>query len=147
MEDAFVISCHDTPPIAQPTWKGGKEHPVKCSHCQSLHPNEFIYQLRNGGFIRGWVWEKGVPLFCELDAGLFYAVHLHDMSEEWLLANAYTIFENTGLVFYWNREVPVWECAYKGVRMGEGSHVTLTRAQKSWARKLIKEKFYNRRLP
>lgn len=145
MEDAFVISCHQTPTDKPPVWSDGKDRPAKCSNCQSLHPYEFIYQLLNGGFIRGWMWEEGKPIFCELDAGLFYTKHLVDLSEEWLLANSYTIFEKTGLVFYWQKEMIVWEAPYVGIRLGHGSKVVLTSDQHEWAKKLIAEKFYHRR--
>lgn len=145
MEDAFVISCHPTAPDKRPSWSEGKDHPAKCSECQSLHPYEFIYQLLNGGFIRGWMWEGDKPLFCETDGGLFYCAHLTDMSEEWLLANAYAIFEHTGLVFYWEKEAPVWQSSYKGIRMGLGSATVLSEETHEWARALIADKFYQRR--
>lgn len=147
MEDAFVISCHPTPPEQRPQWSDNKDYPAKCSQCQSLHPYEFIYQLLNGGFIRGWMWANGRPTFCETDAGLFYSAHLVDMSEEWLLANAYTIFEHTGVVFYWDGENPAWEASFAGVRMGEGSAAILSPERHDWARALIAEKFYSRRMP
>lgn len=106
-----------------------------------------MYQLLNGGFIQGWVWQDDKPALCRLDGGIFQAGHLTDMSEEWLLANAFSIFEHTGLVFFWDREELGWQAAFKGVRLGEGSAIVLTEEQHEWARKLISEKFYKRQAP
>lgn len=145
MEDAFIISCHETQKQAK--WLDGKDRPHHCSICDSMHPDEFMFQLLNGGFVRGWMWEDGHPVFCETDGGLFQAAHLLDMSEAWLFSNAPTIFDYTGIAFFWEKEaIGMWS-PWSPILLGKGSSITLTEEQRDVARRLLKEKYYNRRLP
>lgn len=127
--DAYLISCHSIGLRAD--WvQDGCPIGVVCSFCDSIHPEAFIEQLRAGEFICGFMWEGGpVPLYAYVGGYRFFAIHLQDMSAEWLHAHAMEIFKATGVLFYWDREEFLCDAVAEGVRLGKGSAYTLTPEQ------------------
>lgn len=145
MKDAFVISCHETNPTNPVSWKDGSLGTVVCSECGSIHPDEFINQLKTGGFQDGFHWYDSSPFFANTEIGPFYAAHLRDMPVQWLFENAQLIFDTTGIIFYWDRESPNWQSVAENFRMGTDSESQISLRQRANAEKIIHQYFYNHR--
>lgn len=130
-----VISCHA--PGVSPRWLNNGTSGVTCSACNSVHPDEFVRLINAGEFICGFMWEgTNEPIWASLGGYRFYALHLQEMSVEWMHEHAMTIFKATGVLFYWDKEFLVLHTSSVGVRMGRDSIYRITAAQIAAAQEL-----------
>lgn len=141
METTLVISCHDQ--SKNPKWVTAEDGGMYCSVCKSMHPDEFVYALINGGFISGWHWVDNEPLYCELENGRFYFRHLMDMRLEWLYTFAIDIFKKTGVLFYWEREWLRYHAVAEGAYFGFDSAMEVTADQIKEATRMNKRYYRN----
>lgn len=145
MQDAFVISCHETDPNSPLRWKDGDRGTTICSVCDSIHPDEFIVQLKTGGLLDGFHWFNDAPFVANTKIGAFYAAHLQDMPVQWLFERAQLIFDNTGITFFWKGEHLQWHSVAVNFRMGKDSENRISLRQRADAEKLIHQFFYDQR--
>lgn len=112
--DDMLISCHEE---KNAVWDDDGET-TTCSICKSMHPDEFVCAIANNELVEGWIWKGPHPSHCILESGEFHLKHLWDMSDEWLMAASLLILEATGMLYYWEGEVPLYYVPHVGFSMG-----------------------------